>query len=50
MKTHRNCGGKVIWKEPEFDACYERAGYCTKCGEYPITIEDIIFEEEDEEE
>nr|BDI55052.1 MAG: hypothetical protein [uncultured archaeon] len=47
-KTHKNCGGEVVWREPSKDrnAHFEMAGLCLKCGIYPITLEDIDnFEE-----
>nr|BDI55047.1 MAG: hypothetical protein [uncultured archaeon] len=47
-KTHKNCGGEVVWREPskKSKAWFERAGLCLKCGEYPICIENIDnFEE-----
>lgn len=47
MKRHRKCGGEVLWREPprEWNAHYERSGWCQKCDAFPIPIEDIIFSE-----
>lgn len=44
QKWHKNCGGKVVYREPEQEGVgFERAGFCLKCEAFPIVQEDIIF-------
>ena len=50
IKRHKGCGGEVVWREPSKEAMpqawFKRAGFCLKCGTFPINIEDIVnFEE-----
>lgn len=43
-KWHKNCGGKVYYKEAPRKAHFGQAGECQKCGAYPLVEEAIIFE------
>jgi hypothetical protein len=43
-KFHRNCGGIVVYREPDAPTHFAYAGYCLKCEAFPISDEDIIFE------
>ena len=43
-KWHKNCGGRVVYREPDqIKAGFGEAGFCLKCDAFPIVQEDIIF-------
>ena len=44
-KTHKDCGGTVVYREPHAPTHFAYAGYCLKCEAFPISEEDIIFED-----
>ena len=47
-KWHKNCGGKVVYREPsQIGVGFEKAGFCFKCDAYPLSEEEIIFKLED---
>lgn len=47
-KWHKICGRKVVYREPSYKgAGFGQAGFCIKCGSFPIVEEDIIFEIDD---
>jgi hypothetical protein len=46
QKIHKNCGGKVVYREPDSPTYYSYAGYCLRCEQFPISEEDIVFEGE----
>lgn len=42
-KWHKDCGGKVHYKECPKNAHFDRAGECQKCGASLLSQEEIIF-------
>lgn len=42
-KWHKDCGGKVYYKEGPKNANFEQAGECQKCGAFALFQEEIIF-------
>lgn len=42
-KWHKNCGGRVEYQKPLEPTYFNQAGYCMRCGEFPIVEENIIF-------
>jgi hypothetical protein len=42
VKIHRDCGGIVVYREPDSPTWFAYAGYCLKCEAFPIYEEDII--------
>ena len=43
-KWHKDCGGIVKYQKPMYDTHFEEAGFCTKCEAFPLFVEEIIFE------